>query len=177
MSFNSDLLKVILGEGDGGRGREEEVGVHGKLLDGSEVRVGNGNLNGGGSQEWGFRQSQIDDHVGFDVLDSFVGDDLLNVVLGEDGGRGGREEEVGILGSLFDGDKMWGGSREWGFRQSQIDDHVGFDVLDDLLGDDLLKVILGEDGRRGRKEEEVDIHNSLLDGDEIQVGNGHLNGW
>jgi len=30
--------------------------------------------------------------------------------LGEDGGRGGREEEVGILGSLFDGDKMWVGN-------------------------------------------------------------------
>lgn len=46
-----DLLKVILGEDDGGGGgRVEKAGVHGSLLGGNEMGVWNGHLNG--SSKW-----------------------------------------------------------------------------------------------------------------------------
>lgn len=36
--------------------------------------------------------AEAEDHAGFDVVDGFVGGELFEVVLGEDGGRGGDGE-------------------------------------------------------------------------------------
>jgi len=64
---------------------------------------------------------------------------------------------------------------------AKAENHAGFDVLDGLVGGDLLEVILGEydgggAGGGGGGEEKAGVHGGLLGGDEMGVGNGHLNG-
>ena len=63
-----------------------------------------------------------------------------------------------------------------GGASAEAEDHAGLDILDGLVGSDLLEVILGEDAGGGGREEEAGVHGSLLSGDEMGVGNGHVNG-
>jgi len=64
-----------------------------------------------------------------------------------------------------------------GGASAKAENHAGFDVLDGLVGGDLLEVILGEDdGGGGGRVEEAGFHGSLLGGNEMGVGNGHVNG-
>jgi len=62
-----------------------------------------------------------------------------------------------------------------GGASAEAEDHAGFDILNGLVGGDLLEVILGEDEGGGGREEETGVHGGLLGGDEMGVGNGHMN--
>ncbi|KAG4910210.1 hypothetical protein JHK82_056235 [Glycine max] len=59
---------------------------------------------------------------------------------------------------------------------AEAEDHAGLDVLDGLVGGDFLEVVLGEDdGGGGGGVEEAGVHGGFLGGDEMGVGNGHVN--
>jgi len=83
-------------------------------------------------------------------------DDVLELALAEE------------LADAVDG--MLGGG-----AGAEAEDHAGLHVLDGLVGGDFLQIVLGEDDGGGGGVEEAGVHGGFLGGDEMGVGNGHVN--